>query len=71
MYRWWTLAAWWEWRRSIGVKLGPVSLDLYWWDGLMPCFYAGLLCRWWLDTGLYAHGGRLIGAASHRFTGDE
>lgn len=60
MYRWWTVKAFRD--KSIqayGLKLGPVTVYTYRWDGRRH-YYAGVLCRWSMDTGIRAHGGHLF-----------
>lgn len=41
-YRWWTCRLWANWS-EVGIKLGPLSLALYDWDG--PRLDVAWLCR--------------------------
>lgn len=56
MYQWWTVRL----IRQLqldghGMKLGPVSILVYDWDGLH--LSVCLLNRWSFDTGIKSHGG--------------
>lgn len=46
LYHWWTVFAW-RW----GVKLGPLTIDLYRWDGKPECDIS-VFGRWTLTTWL-------------------
>ena len=55
MYRWWTIRAWRDrLNKEHGIKIGPLSILRYDWDGTQ--WNISVWNRWLLlDTGLRAH----------------